>query len=109
MQNKPYADVEFLGRLMDDRFSLLGFNFGLNFIIDLIPGIGDAVTTGIALYILGRALQYKIPRATVAHMLGNIAIYFIVGLIPFLGDVFGVWWKPNRRNIILLQTALNNN
>lgn len=106
MQNKTYADIEFLGRLMDDRFSLFGFNFGLNFIIDLIPGIGDAVTTGIALYILGRALQYKISRSIVAHMLWNIAVYFIVGLIPFLGDIFGAWWKPNRRNITLLQSAL---
>ena len=33
----------------------------------------------------------------------NIAIYFLVGLIPWLGVLFDTWWKPNRRNIHLLR------
>ena len=36
-------------------------------------------------------------------MLINIAIYFLLGLIPFLGDIFGAVWKPNRRNINILR------
>jgi hypothetical protein len=103
---KTLARIETLARLMDDQFELFGFRFGLNFIIDLIPEIGDIITTMIALYIFGVAMQYKISKWVMARMLLNIAIYFIVGLIPWLGDLFGVWWKPNRRNLQLLQTAL---
>ena len=33
----------------------------------------------------------------------NIAIYFLGGLIPLAGDLFGAWWKPNIRNINLLR------
>jgi hypothetical protein len=33
----------------------------------------------------------------------NIAIYFVVGIIPFIGYLFGVWWKPNIRNLNLLK------
>jgi hypothetical protein len=33
----------------------------------------------------------------------NIAIYFVGGLVPFAGDLFGAWWKPNIRNINLLR------
>ena len=32
----------------------------------------------------------------------NIAIYFLVGLVPWVGDLFDVWWKPNIRNLKLL-------
>jgi len=33
----------------------------------------------------------------------TIAIYFIVGMIPFFGYLFDVWWKPNVRNLKLLR------
>lgn len=100
--------LESLAKLMDDKFELFGFRFGLNFIIDLIPGIGDIITTVIALYIFSAALKYKISPFTVARMLFNIAIYFIIGLIPWLGDVFGAWWKPNKRNMNLLRRELSS-
>ena len=103
---KTLSHIETLARLMDDQFELFGFRFGLSFIIDLIPEIGDVITTLIALYIFGLAMQYKISKLTIIHMFLNIVIYFLVGLIPWLGDLFGVWWKPNRRNLRLLQTAL---
>ena len=50
--NQDFKDIEFLAKLMDDRFTLFGFRFGFNFLLDLIPEIGDIVTTIIALYIL---------------------------------------------------------
>jgi hypothetical protein len=98
--------LEKLALLMDDRFEFLGFHFGLNFLIDLIPGIGDVVTTVIALFIFGMALKYKISVFTIARMLFNIGLYFIIGLIPWLGDIFGAWWKPNKRNLNLLRNNL---
>ena len=33
----------------------------------------------------------------------NIAIYFLVGMLPFAGYAFDVWWKPNIRNLNLLR------
>ena len=52
--------LEFLAALMDDKLSIFGFRIGLNFIIDLIPGIGDILTTMIALYIFSVAWTYKL-------------------------------------------------
>ncbi|MEZ5055239.1 MAG: DUF4112 domain-containing protein [Chitinophagales bacterium] len=37
----------------------------------------------------------------VAKMIINITIDGIVGLIPFLGRIFDVFYKANRRNLIL--------
>ncbi|HKC66145.1 MAG TPA: DUF4112 domain-containing protein [Pyrinomonadaceae bacterium] len=98
-------ELEVLSRVMDNQFRIpiLGWRFGLNPIIDLVPGIGDAATTLVALYIMSSAVRYRVSKITLVRMGINIAIYFIVGLIPFAGDAFDAWWKPNIRNITLLK------
>src|SRR5215475_15755797 len=97
-------ELEIIGQLMDNQFRIpvLDWRFGLNAIIDLIPQFGDAATTIVALYILVSAVRYRVPKITLLRMGLNIAIYFIVGLVPFAGDLLGAWWKPNIRNIKLL-------
>jgi hypothetical protein len=39
-------------------------------------------------------------------MLGNVGVDFLVGAVPFLGDVFDVLWKANRKNARLLEQHL---
>ena len=91
---------------MDNQFAIpvLGWRFGMNAIIDLIPGVGDIGTSLIALYILISAVRYRVPKITLLRMGVNIAIYFLVGLMPWVGDLFDVWWKPNIRNLKLLSS-----
>src|SRR5213594_5014223 len=98
-------ELEVLSQLMDNQFRLpiLGWRFGLNAIIDLIPEFGDITTTIIALYVLVSAVRYRVPKITLLRMGLNIAIYFVGGLIPLVGDLFAIWWKPNIRNINLLR------
>jgi hypothetical protein len=98
-------ELEVVSQLMDNQFRLpiLGWRFGLNAIIDLIPEFGDIATTIVALYVLVSAVRYRVPKVTLLRMGLNIAIYFVGGLVPLVGDVFGIWWKPNIRNLNLLR------
>ena len=98
-------ELEVISQLMDNQFRIpvLDWRFGFNAIIDLIPQFGDVATSLIALYLLVSAVRYRVPKITLLRMALNIAIYFVVGLIPFIGYVFGVWWKPNIRNLNLLR------
>jgi len=98
-------ELEILSQIMDNQFRIpvLGWRFGMNAIIDLIPQFGDVATTIVALYVLVSAVRYRVPKITLLRMGMNIAIYFLVGLIPFAGDLFDAWWKPNIRNIDLLR------
>jgi hypothetical protein len=98
-------ELEILSQVMDNQFRIpvLGWRFGLNAIIDLVPQFGDVATTIVALYVLVSAVRYRVPKVTLLRMGMNIAIYFVVGLIPFAGDLFDAWWKPNIRNINLLR------
>src|SRR5215468_357992 len=94
-------ELQVLSQIMDDQFRIpiLDWRFGLNAIIDLIPQFGDAATTIVALYILVSAVRYRVPKITLLRMGLIIAIYFLVGAIPFAGYLFSVWWKPNIRNL----------
>ncbi len=98
-------ELEVLSQIMDNQFRIpvLGWRFGLNAIIDLIPQFGDVATTVVALYILVSAVRYRVSKITLLRMGVNVAIYFLAGLLPFAGDLFDAWWKPNIRNLNLLR------
>jgi hypothetical protein len=98
-------ELEVLSQLMDNQFRIpvLGWRFGLNAIIDLVPWFGDVATTIVALYVLVSAVRYRVPKISLLRMGTNIAIYFVGGMVPLAGDLFAAWWKPNIRNIDLMR------
>jgi len=95
-----------LARILDDAFRVPGTNLGigLDAILGfLLPTVGDAATglCSLALLILG--FQMGVPRVVLLRMVFNIALDTLLGSIPFLGDVFDLFWRSNRRNLELLQ------
>lgn len=94
-----------LGWVMDDLFRVpvLGWRFGLDAIIGLIPGFGDTATSLVSFYILVNAVRYRVPKITLLRMGLNIGIDYAVGSIPLVGDVLDAWWKSNQRNLDLLR------
>jgi len=98
-------ELEVFAQIMDNQFALpiVGWRFGMNAIIDLVPGIGDVATSLVALYLLISAVRYRVPKITLLRMGLNIAIYFFGNMVPWLGDIFAAWWKPNMRNLSLLR------
>ena len=81
--------------------------FGIDAMMGLVPGIGDAITTAMSLYIVHEARQLGAPRHLIARMLANVALDGVVGAVPFLGDAFDVMWRANRRNMTLLRNHLD--
>ena len=97
--------LERLGWLMDDLFRVpvLGWRFGLDALVGLIPGFGDTGTTLVSFYILASAVRYRVPKITLLRMGLNIAIDYVVGSLPLIGDLADAWWKSNRMNVELLR------
>lgn len=96
MDDRQLQRAETLAHWLDDRWldPLLGF---------FLPGIGDVLGSLLGLYIVGVAVARRLPAATVARMLVNLALDALVGAIPIAGDVFDFAWKANRRNAALLR------
>jgi len=97
--------LERLGWLMDDLFRVpvLGWRFGLDPLIGLVPGLGDTSTALVSFYILAAAVRYRVPKITMLRMGLNIGIDYVFGSLPIVGDLADAWWKSNRMNLELLQ------
>lgn len=90
---------------MDDMFRVpvLGWRFGLDAVLGLIPGFGDTSTSLVSFYILAAAVRYRVPKITLLRMGVNIGIDYLVGSLPVVGDLADAWWKSNRMNLDLLR------
>lgn len=103
-QIKVEESLERLGWLMDDLIRVPGLNwrFGLDALVGLIPGFGDTATSLVSFYILVAAVRYRVPKVTLLRMGLNLAIDYLVGSLPVVGDLFDAWWKSNQMNVELL-------
>ena len=97
-----------LARLLDSAFLIPGtqYRFGVDALIGLVPGIGDAISAVFSMFIVFQAARLGVSRATLTRMMGNVALDTIVGEIPLLGDLFDAGWKSNNRNLALLENHL---
>ena len=106
MGNEKKSEVsKVLALVLDDLIPIPGtkYRIGLDPIIGLVPGVGDASMTAAGSVLLVRGMQKGVPRIVLVRMALNLLINGIVGAIPFLGDLFSAWFKSNRRNYRLLE------
>lgn len=96
-----------LATVLDDIFQIPGtrIRFGLDPLLGLIPGLGDAISGATAMLIIVAAWKRGLPRITLARMFANVAIDSLLGAMPIFGDLFDVWWKANRMNVNILRSA----
>src|SRR6476620_3537478 len=80
------ARLDALATLLDTAFVVPGtqIRFGLDALIGLVPGIGDVITTAMALYIVNEARALGAPRLLVARMVANVALEGLVGAVPLV-------------------------
>lgn len=92
-------------RLMDGAFEVPGTRarFGLDALLGLIPGIGDAIGALMSTWILAGALRHRVPALVLLRMTGNIVIDLLLGSIPVAGDLFDFLFEQNAKNIRLLE------
>ncbi len=99
------ARVEWLSEFLDTKFRLpvLGYRFGWDSILGLIPGVGDVASAVMSLYLIAEAWRAGAGAGMVARMLYNVAIDTILGAVPLFGDIFDFAFKANLRNANLLR------
>jgi Domain of unknown function (DUF4112) len=97
--------LDLLATLFDTALVVPGTNirFGVEAVLRLIPGIGDAAASALSLYLLYEASRLGVPRLLLARMLANVVLEGAVGAVPIAGDAFDVFFRANRRNIALLR------
>ena len=97
--------LENLSKYLDDwiKIPVVGWRFGLDALIGLIPNVGDSVTSLASFYILLAGVRYGVPKITLVRMAFNIGLDYVVGIIPVIGDTFDFFWKSNKQNMDLIR------
>ena len=96
--------LRWLADLFDDRFRLpgTGRRFGLDGVLGLVPGLGDAATGAVSLYLVAEAWRFGMPMASLLRMGANVVVDFALGVVPLIGDLFDFAWKANQKNVRLI-------
>lgn len=107
-RQKDIERLERIAKLLDSQFVVpgTGFRFGLDGLLGLIPGVGDTMTAVSTAYLIGMATQLDMPGHVKARMAWNGLLDWLVGLIPFFGDLFDFAFKANRKNVNLILSEL---
>lgn len=95
--------AKLLTELLDNKFKVFGFRFGIDPLLGLIPGGGDFISLIASLYILWVGIEMKLPRKKLTQMLTNILLDFCAGLVPILGDILDFTLKANRLNMEIIK------
>lgn len=100
---KELTQARFVANLMDRQFKVGKVSFGIESLLGFIPGIGDIIGVLLALYIYRVGVRMGVGRKHRTFMLFNIILDFIIGAIPFIGDLFDIGYKANVRNLHILE------
>jgi hypothetical protein len=105
---KTLKRIQRLAKVMDTawRIPFTKVRFGLDPVLGLIPGAGDAVNLIVSLYTLNLARKLGAPNSVLLRMATNAGVDFGLGSVPILGDVFDLFFKANTRNLKILTEFL---
>jgi Domain of unknown function (DUF4112) len=102
----PPRWAEELVRWLDDGILIPGTRVGLGLDAILgffLPVVGDVAMALAATALVVLAVSMRLPKVVVLRMIFNIAADLVLGCIPFLGDLFDVFFRSNRRNLELIR------
>ncbi len=102
------AKLQRIATLLDNQYKIpfTSYRIGWDFIIGLIPVVGDFLTFLVSAYILLAARHYPVSKFIWFKMILNIVIDFFLGIVPIVGDLADAAWKANAKNVkLLLQVA----
>lgn len=88
------------------RVPIIGRKVGLDALLGLIPGVGDAAAGALGLYMIWEARNLGASRATLLRMLANVGIDTALGSVPLIGDLFDFAFRSNTRNLKLIRGLL---
>jgi len=101
--------IEAMEHLLEGLFKIPGINrrIGLDVILDLIPVGGDAVGAAMGAWMVWEARNLGMPKTAMARMFGNVAIDFLLGIIPVIGAVPDFLFRSNTRNLKIIHKYLD--
>jgi hypothetical protein len=67
-----------------------------------LPVVGDWVGGIVGVYVVLASIRHGLPKSVITRMVFNVAVDFMAGSVPVVGDLFDFAWKSNTKNLRLL-------
>lgn len=101
--------VEALEHLLERTFTVPGINrqFGLDFLIGLVPVVGDAAAALMGTWLVWEARNLGMSKFQIARMMGNVGFDAVLGFVPFVGDAADLYFRSNTRNLKIIKRHLD--
>ena len=102
--------MRFVANLLDDSIRVPGteFRIGIDPILGIVPGAGDAVAAAMSVYIVLESARLGVPFLTLLRMIANVTLDFAIGSVPVVGTLFDTVWKANQKNVELAVDSLDD-
>lgn len=103
--NKDIKWIDWVTDWMDNKIRIPGTNirFGLDFLIGLVPYVGDIISFGISGLLLMGMARHGASGMLIIKMIANVLLDTVVGSIPIIGDLFDLQYRANWRNLKLFE------
>ena len=103
---KDFAHIEKLANWLDTKYSIGGFKFGWDGIIGLLPVVGDTASLGLSGMLIFEGARLGARKRVLGRMAVNTGVDYVIGLVPFAGDLLDFANRSNARNARILHEEL---
>ncbi len=102
---KALKDAQDIANTLDTavKIPFIGVRVGLDFLIGLIPGIGDAIVLLMSWRIVYLGRKMGVPKPVLTQMVRNSLLDFGLGFVPVVGDIVDIFYKANTKNVQLME------
>ena len=108
-QRRYLAQIDKIAKVMDGLvpFPVIG-GIGLDAILGLIPGVGDAVSVGASALLIVRAAQLGAPPELLSRLVTIQCLDLLFGVVPVLGDLVDAGYRADQRSADLVHQWFNS-
>lgn len=101
--------IEGMEHLLERSFTVPVLNrpVGLDFLLGLVPGVGDLATAAMGAWIVWEARNLGMSKLQLARMTGNVVFDTALGAVPLLGDAADFFFRSNTRNLRIIRRHLD--
>ena len=101
--------IEAVEGVLERLVTIPGTNrqFGLDVILDFIPGVGSIAAGGLGAWMLWEARNLGMSKWQMTRMGANIGVDTLLGMIPFVGAIPDFFFRSNTRNLRIIKRHLD--
>ena len=101
--------IEAMEMVLERAFTIPGTKrkIGLDVLLDFVPIVGTTAAAAMGGWLVWEARNLSMSRWHLFRMAGNVALDWLLGLVPFIGAIPDFFFRSNTRNVRIVKRWLD--